>query len=68
MANTVTVEIAGRVYTIKTDQNPKHVANLADAVTSKILEIKRDSGASQLDCATVAALIFAHEAQKYGDT
>ncbi len=53
------VEIAGRNYQIKTDEDPEYVRELADLVTVKMLEIKRDSGASSLDCATMAALDIA---------
>ncbi|MEA4893671.1 MAG: cell division protein ZapA [Oscillospiraceae bacterium] len=56
MMKDVTVEIAGREYTLKTDEDPDYVRELANLVTVKILEIKRDSGASAVDCATMAAM------------
>ncbi|MEF9972223.1 MAG: cell division protein ZapA [Oscillospiraceae bacterium] len=59
MMNTTTVEIAGCNYQIKTDEDPEYVRMLANFVTVKIFEIKRDSGASALDCATMAALDIA---------
>lgn len=57
--NTVTIEIAGYPYQIKTDEDPEYIRRLANLVTVKVLEIKRDSGASAVDCATIAALHFA---------
>ena len=57
--NTVTIEIAGCTYQIKTDEDQEYVRKLANLVTVKVLEIKRDSGASAVDCATMAALHFA---------
>lgn len=59
MSNTVIVEIAGREYQLRTDEDPEYVNELANFVTVKVLEIKRDSGASALDCATMAALDIA---------
>ena len=59
MLKDVTIEIAGRDYQIKTDEDTEYVRELANFVTVKILEIKRDSGASALDCATMAALDMA---------
>lgn len=59
MINTVLVEIAGREYQLRTDEDPEYVAELANFVTVKVLEIKRDTGASALDCATMAALDIA---------
>lgn len=59
MMKDVTVEIAAREYTLKTDEDPEYVRELANLVTVKILEIKRDSGASAVDCATMAALDMA---------
>lgn len=59
MKNTITVEIAGNSYQIRTDEDAEYVRELANLVTVKILEIKRDSGASAVDCATMAALDFA---------
>lgn len=57
--NSVYVEIAGREYQLKTDDDPAYVRELANYVSMKILEIKRDSGASALDCVTMAAMDFA---------
>lgn len=59
MIKDVNVEIAGRDYQLKTDEDVEYVRELANFVTVKILEIKRDSGASALDCATMAALDMA---------
>jgi cell division protein ZapA len=59
MMKNITIEIAGREYKIKTDENNDYLRGLANFVTAKIFEIKRDSGASALDCATMAALDFA---------
>lgn len=59
MNNTVSVDIAGYTYQIRTDEEPEYVRELANMVTVKILEIKRDSGASVIDCAIMAALDFA---------
>lgn len=59
MMKEVTIDIAGREYTLKTDEDPEYVRELASLVTVKILEIKRDSGASAVDCATMAALDMA---------
>lgn len=59
MMKDVTIEIAGHEYTLRTDEDPEYVKQLADMVTVKILEIKRDTSVSALDCATMAALDFA---------
>lgn len=59
MMKDISVDIAGREYQLKTDEDPDYVRELANFVTVKILEIKRDSGASALDCATMAALDMA---------
>lgn len=59
MIQNITVEIAGREYQLRTDEDPEYIRQLASIVTAKVLEIKRDSGASALDCATMAALDFA---------
>ena len=59
MMKDVTVDIAGREYSLKTDEDPEYVRELASLVTVKILEIKRDSGASAVDCATMAAMDMA---------
>lgn len=56
MMKDVTVDIAGREYMLRTDEDPDYVRELANLVTVKILEIKRDSGASAVDCATMAAM------------
>lgn len=60
----VLIDIAGSTYQLKTDEDPEYVQNLANLVTVKILEIKRDTGASALDCATMAALDFADRLTK----
>lgn len=57
--DTVSIEIAGNAYKIKTDDDPEYIKKLANIVTVKILEVKRDTGASFADCATMAALDFA---------
>ncbi len=57
--NSVLVDIAGNTYQLKTDEDAEYVKMLANLVTVKILEIKRDTGASAADCATMAALDFA---------
>lgn len=62
--NSVYVEIAGREYTIKTDEDPEYIRGLANSVSLKILEIKRDSGAAALDCVTMAAMDFADRLYK----
>ena len=64
MEKSVIVEIAGRSYQIKTDEDPEYVRELANMVTVTMLEIKRESGASSLDCATMAALDIADRYQK----
>ena len=56
MMNAVTVEIAGNRYQIKTDEDPAYVMELADFINTKVLEVKRDTGASTLDSMTVVAL------------
>ena len=60
----VLIDIAGCTYQLKTDEDPEYVQNLANLVTVKILEIKRDTGASAVDCATMAALDFADRLTK----
>ncbi len=60
----VLIDIAGSTYQLKTDEDPEYVQNLANLVTVKILEIKRDTGASAVDCATMAALDFADRLTK----
>ena len=62
--NSVFVEIAGREYQIKTDEDPEYIRALANHVSLKILEIKRDSGAAALDCVTMAAMDFADRLYK----
>ena len=62
--NTVSIEIAGTTYRIKTDDDAEYVEKLANLVTVKILEVKRDTGASSVDCATMAALDFADRYMK----
>lgn len=62
--NSVYVEIAGREYQLKTDDDPSYVRELANMVSMKILEIKRDSGAAAMDCVTMAALDFADRLYK----
>lgn len=64
MMKNVTVEIAGQEYQLKTDEDPEYVRELASFVTVKVLEIKRDTGASALDCATMAALDIADRYHK----
>lgn len=64
MNNTVTVDIAGYTYQIRTDEDPEYVRQLANMVSVKMLEIKRDGGVSTLDCAVLAALDFADFYQK----
>ena len=64
MMKDVTIEIAGHEYMLRTDEDPEYVRELANMVTVKMLEIKRDSGASSLDCATMAALDIADRYQK----
>ena len=59
MMNNVTVDIAGSKYTLRTDEDPEYLKQLANFVTIKILEIKRDTNASSVDCATMAALDIA---------
>lgn len=64
MMKDVTIEIAGHEYTLRTDEDPEYVKQLADMVTVKILEIKRDTSVSALDCATMTALDFADRYMK----
>lgn len=59
MMKDVTIEIAGHEYTLKTDEDPEYVKRLAEMVTVKMLEIKRDTSVSALDCAAMTALDFA---------
>lgn len=59
MMNNVTIDIAGNNYTLRTDEDPEYLKQLANLVTVKILEIKRDTNASAVDCATMAALDIA---------
>ncbi len=60
----VDVNIAGRMYRLSTDEAPAYTHQLADFVTSQILAVKRESGASPLDCATIAAFRIADELNK----
>lgn len=55
----ITIDIAGNPYRIRTDDDPEYVQKLANLVTVKILEVKRDTGAAAIDCAVMAALDFA---------
>ena len=55
----VNVSIAGRAYRLSTDEDPAYTHTLADFVTGQILAVKRESGASPLDCATIAAFRIA---------
>ena len=64
MMKDVTIEIAGHEYTLRTDEDPEYVKQLADMVTVKMLEIKRDTSVSALDSATMAALDFADRYMK----
>ena len=64
MTKDVTIEIAGHEYTLRTDEDPEYVKQLADMVTAKMLEIKRDTSVSALDSATMTALDFADRYMK----
>lgn len=64
MMNNVSVEIAGSTYQLKTDDDPEYLKQLANSVTVKILEIKRETNASSVDCAAMAALDFADKFYK----
>ena len=64
MNRTIEAEIAGRKYLLLTDENEAYVSELSSVVTSRIFDIRRKSGASALDCVTMAALTFADELQK----
>ena len=57
----VQVDIAGRTYSLSTTDDPEDLRLLADYVTTRILRIKRGSGASPLDCATIAARELAED-------
>ena len=57
----VQVDIAGRTYSLSTTDDPEDLRLLADYVTTRILRIKRESGASPLDCATIAAMELAED-------
>ena len=61
------IEISGRPYRLSTEEDEPYVHQLAAAVTAQILKLKRETGASPLDCATIAALIFADELNKAND-
>ena len=60
----VDIEISGRPYRLSTVEDPDYVRQLADAVTAEILRLKRETGASPLDCATITALNLADELTK----
>lgn len=60
----VDVQIAGRDYHLSTDENTEYVNKLAEYVTARIFQIKRETGASPLDCATLAAFMLADELNK----
>lgn len=64
MKRIIEAHIAGRRYLLNTDENLAYVNDLADEVTARIFDIKRDTGASPLTCATMAALMFADDAKK----
>ena len=64
MGRSIETEIVGRRYRLNTDESEDYVNQLADAVTAKIVEIKNQSGASPVACATMAALSFADEFYK----
>lgn len=64
MMKDVTIEIAGHEYTLRTDEDPEYVKQLAEMVTVKMLEIKRDTSVSALDCAAMTALDFADRYMK----
>ncbi len=57
----VTVSVAGKEYTLSTPDDPNKLLELADEVTVRILRIKRETGISPLDCATIAAMELAEE-------
>lgn len=57
----VQVDIAGRRYSLSTPDDPEDLRLLADYVTTRILRIKRETGASPLDCATIAAMELAED-------
>ena len=59
MMNDVSVEIAGTTYKLRTDDDPEYLKQIASYVTVKIIEIRRETNASAVDCATMAALDFA---------
>ena len=57
----VQVDIAGRRYSLSTTDDPEDLRLLADYVTTRILRIKRETGASPLDCTTIAAMELAED-------
>ena len=57
----VQVNIAGRRYSLNTTDNPEDLHRLAESLTARILRIRRETGASTLDCITVAAMELADE-------
>lgn len=64
MGKTIETEIVGRRYLLSSDESEAYINELAEMVTVKIMEIKNQSGASPLACATMAALSFADELYK----
>lgn len=60
----VEVMIAGREYHLSTDESPEYVEQLSSYVTARILQIKRETGSSPLDCATLCAFMLADELNK----
>jgi cell division protein ZapA (FtsZ GTPase activity inhibitor) len=62
--HSVDVEISGRHYRLSTEEDEMYVRQLADFVTARILNMKRETGASPLDCATITALTLADELNK----
>ena len=61
MGKTIETEIVGKRYLLNSDDSEDYIRQLSDIVTEKITEIKDQSGASPLACATMAALSFADE-------
>ena len=65
--HTVRISIAGRDLCISTEEDSEYVRKLADALTARIYDFKRSTGASTLDCALLQALCLADETQKLGE-
>lgn len=65
--HTVKISIAGRDLCISTEEDSEYVRKLSDALTARIYEFKRSTGASTLDCALLQALCLADETQKLGE-